>query len=98
MESIFVLTPIVVNMARVLLGTLEVIWPLRTRHVSVKILGSVNDAIKLFPSLLLLQIHQRTISVVDVPAAPIPFWAEMRMDILVDQELNGSKLQMDTTN
>ena len=46
MESIFVLTPIVVNMARVLLGTLEVIWPSRIRHVSVKILGSVNSAIK----------------------------------------------------
>jgi hypothetical protein len=32
---------------------------------------------------------------VDFPAAPIPFWVVMWMDILVDQELNGSKLQLD---
>jgi hypothetical protein len=31
------------------------------------------------------------IPIVDVPAAPMQFWVKMRMDILVDQELNGFK-------
>ena len=41
---------------------------------------------------------ERSIPIVDVPAAPMPFWVKMQMDILVDQELNDSELQLDTTN